>query len=390
MPNLLKPSILLPVVLGFISTQAYALPHMPGIAHPPRIVKPGVPGFLPSGLRPGQVANAYGFSRFLSQGKGQTIAIIDAYDAPTIEHDLNVFARNYGLPACTTANGCFRKIYANGRRPKVDGDWAGETSLDVEWAYAMAPKAKIMLVEAKDSSMDALMQAVQVAVKKGATVVSMSWGGAEDASQLGVDPLFNNPLVTFVASSGDSGNGVSYPASSPYVISVGGTSLNVDPAGNYLGETAWSGSGGGISQYEVQPAFQANYPIPNNPDNRRGVPDVAYNADPNTGVSVYDSTPDSQGNKGWMVVGGTSAGAPQWAAFIAVANSSGKTLSNVSSLLYGTAAVNYANNFNDVSNGNNGDCGYYCSAQPGYDYTTGLGTPKVVSLASDLQRGLLG
>lgn len=383
-----------PVILGLFHLQAQAqipspiqtLPHLPGKAHAPHIIKPNTPQFAPSGLSPAQVAMAYGFAHLTGKGKGQIIGIVDAFDAPTIEKDLNVFSSTFGLPACTTKNGCFKKIYAAGKKPSPDGDWAGETSLDVEWAHAMAPQAKIMLVEAKDDSMDALMQAVQVAVKNGANVISMSWGGAEDANETSIDAIFNQPHVVFTAASGDSGHGVIYPAASPYVLSVGGTTLSIGSSGNYLGETAWSGSGGGLSAYEVQPEYQSSYPIPNNPNKMRGTPDVSYNADPESGVSVYDSTRDSSGNKGWMVIGGTSAAAPQWAALIADANSSGKYLTNINALLYSTATSNYANDYNDITLGNNGDCGIYCSAQVNYDYVTGLGSPKAANLIMDLNR----
>lgn len=381
--------IIMSAILGFTSLQTYALPHLPGKAHTPRIIKPGTPHWQPSGLTPAQVSTAYGFASMQGQGKGQLIALVDAFDAPTIENDLNVFASTFGLPACTTANGCFSKVYADGTQPQANGDWAGETSLDVEWAYAMAPQAKIMLVEATDDSMDALMRAVQAAVQKGANVVSMSWGGAESSNETSTDSVFNNPNVTFTASSGDNGHGVIYPAASPYVLSVGGTTLTVDSSGNYQGEAAWSGSGGGISAYEAEPACQTNYQIPNNPGNMRGVPDVSYNADPDTGFSVYDSTPDSNGNSGWSVVGGTSAAAPQWAALIAVANSSGNNLTGVSTLLYGAATANYGSDYNDVSAGTNGSCGTLCTAQTGYDYVTGLGSPRVPGLVSDLNNNVL-
>jgi subtilase family serine protease len=380
--------VVTPVVMGLISLSAFALPHLPGKAHTPRIVKPNTPNFAPSGLSPSQVATAYGFNNFASQGSGQTIALVDAFDSPTIENDLNIFSSTFGLPACTTANGCFSIVYAGGTKPQPNGDWEGETSLDVEWAHALAPKEKIMLVEATDDSMDSLMQAVQVAVQKGANVISMSWGGPEDANETGNDTVFNNPNVTFTASSGDSGYGVSYPAASPYVLSVGGTTLSVDGSGNYQGEVAWSGSGGGLSAYETEPAYQSQYQIPNNPNNMRGVPDVSYNADPNSGFSVYDSTPDSGGNSGWQVVGGTSAAAPQWAAFIADVNSSGSALNGVSNLLYGAATANYSTDFNDVTTGSNGSCGVLCNASTGYDYVTGLGTPQVVSLAADLSNNV--
>ncbi|KTC80885.1 S53 family peptidase [Legionella cherrii] len=376
-----------PVVLGLLSVQAYALPKAPGIAHHPIHYKPNTPHFMPTGLTPSQIRVAYGFNSVNAQGKGQVIAIVDAYDDPKIEADLAVFSKHFGLPACTTANGCFKKIYATGRKPRTDAGWAGEIALDVEWAHAVAPAAKIILVEAANDQMDSLFKAVQVAVKNGATVVSMSWGGSEFAGQTSYDAVFNNPKVTFTASSGDSGTGTIYPASSPYVLAVGGTTLNVDSYGNYQGEEAWSGSGGGVSSVEAWPDYQKNLPIPQS-NNMRGVPDVAYNADPETGFSVYNSVPSSDG-VGWAVVGGTSAGAPQWAGIVAVANSLyGKVFGgHFVNILYAAANPNggkYHYNYNDITSGTNGDCGYYCTAQEGYDYVTGLGSPELGSLIHDL------
>ncbi|WP_454781526.1 S53 family peptidase [Legionella sp. WA2022007384] len=374
-----------PVVLGLLSVQTYALPKASGIVHHPIHYKPNTPHFTPTGLTPSQVRVAYGYNSVSSQGKGQIIAIVDAYDDPKIEADLGVFSKRFALPVCTTANGCFKKIYASGKKPKTDAGWAGEIALDVEWAHAVAPAAKIILVEAADDTGGSLFKAVQVAVKNGATVVSMSWGADEFREETYYDVIFNNPKVTFVASSGDSGKGTLYPASSPYVLAVGGTTLLVDNYGNYQGEEAWSGSGGGVSIVEPWPAHQKKLPIPKS-TNKRGVPDVAYNADPETGFSVYNSVPSSDG-VGWAVVGGTSAGAPQWAGIVAITNS-------LYSKVYGTrfisvlyAAANpgkYHYNFNDITIGTNGKCGYYCTAQKGYDYVTGLGTPELGNLIHDL------
>lgn len=380
-------SLVTPVLLGLLSAQVYALPKAPGIAHHPIHYKPNTPHFMPSGLTPNQVSTAYGFSLIGGQGQGQVIAIVDAFDDPNIESDLGVFSKQFGLPACTTANGCFKKLYANGKKPNTDPGWSGEIALDVEWAHAMAPAAKIILVEAADDSLDNLFKAIQVAVNNGATVVSMSWGGQEFQQQTEFDSIFNNPKVTFTASSGDNGDGTSYPASSPYVIGVGGTTLYVDSYGNYQGESAWSGSGGGVSTIETWPASQSNLPIPQS-NNMRGVPDVAYNADPNTGFSVYNTVP-GDGGVGWAVVGGTSAGAPQWAAIVAVANSTLSSVlgGNFANLLYAAAnpsTGNYYYDFNDITDGSNGNCGFYCNAQTGYDYVTGLGSPFLGNLIQDL------
>lgn len=385
-----KP-ILTSITLSLLSVQAFAIPLALGKVHHPIHYKPPVKGtsFLPtSGLSPLQVRNAYGFNDEKAQGEGQIIAIVDAFDDPKIEHDLGVFNRQFGLPACTTRNGLFKKIYANGTRPATDAGWSGEIALDVEWAHAIAPKAKIILVEAASDSTQDLYQAIQVAVKHGANVVSMSWGAPEYDGQTEFDPIFNNPNVTFTASSGDSGTGTIHPASSPYVIAVGGTTLTVDSYGNYQGESAWSGSGGGISTVETWPAYQSGLPIPLAND-MRGVPDVSYNADPQTGFSVFNSIP-GPGGAGWEVIGGTSAGAPQWAALVAVANSAvrGNIGGQLNTLLYSLANPTsglYDYVFNDIRGGTNGSCGYYCTAQLGYDFVTGLGSPQFGNLMNEFR-----
>jgi len=347
-----------------------------------------VPSFKPTGLRPKQVKTAYGINKITSRGEGQIIAIIDAYDDPNIEQDLAVFSKTFGLRPCTTANGCFTKVYASGTQPQMDPGWSGEIALDVEWVHAIAPAAKIILVEAQDDNPSSLYGAIQVAVQHGANVISMSWGAPEFSIETQFDQYFQVPGVTFVASSGDSGNGVDYPAASPYVISAGGTTLTVDSEGNYGGETAWSGSSGGISAYETAPAYQSSFPLPNNPNNMRGVPDVAYNADPNTGFSVYNSVPNPPYPAGWQVVGGTSASAPQWAAYIAIVNSTLGKITNMGSQLYQAASKNYGLDYHDITNGTNGSCGYLCTAQPGYDYVTGIGSLQASNLIKDLSASL--
>jgi len=346
-----------------------------GYARPPIHVKPFATT-SPTGISPAQIRHAYGFDLITNQGAGQTIGIVDAYDDPNIEADLAVFNKTFGLPPCTTNNGCFQKMYASGVRPRADAGWALEIALDVEWAHAIAPQARILLVEAASNSFSDLLAAVDFAVFRGASVVSMSWGGGEFSNETFYDSHFTAAGVTFTASSGDSGNGAEYPAASPFVVSVGGTTLNVDAAGNYIGETAWSGSGGGQSAYEVEPLYQASYPIPNDPNGKHGIPDVAYDADPATGFPVYD-TVRYQGRAGWFQVGGTSAGSPQWAALFAIVNSmraaAGKSpISNADIAVYAVPAAN----FNDVSSGTNGSCGTLCTAGSGYDYVTGLGSPQ--------------
>jgi subtilase family serine protease len=386
-------SVMLTILMVGQPIWAERPPH--GYARPPFHVR-GNATTSPTGLTPSQVRHAYGFDLISNLGAGQTIGIVDAYDDPNIESDLGVFSSKFSLPACTTSNGCFRKIYASGLKPKTSSGWALETSLDVEWAHAIAPKAKIILVEAASNSFANLLTAVDQAVANGASVVSMSWGGGEFSSETSSDSHFAVNNVTFTASSGDSGNGVEYPAASPDVVAVGGTTLRVDSSGNYLSETAWSGSGGGQSALETEPAYQASYPLPDDLNGKRGVPDVAYDGDPNTGFPVYDTVRYS-GQSGWFQVGGTSAGAPQWAALFAIANSmrvaAGKgTLGSTNNSVYAVAAAaSYSTNFHDITSGTNGTCGVpVCTATTGYDYVTGLGSPKNASSTSGIIPALAG
>ncbi|MCA8041577.1 S53 family peptidase [Burkholderia seminalis] len=357
-----------------------------GFARPPFHTKQRASTATIAGLTPALTRHAYGFDSIANQGDGMVVAIVDAYDDPKIESDLGVFSNAFSLPACTSSNDCFTKVYAHGARPKTDSGWALEISLDVEWVHAIAPKAKIMLVEAASASFSDLLAAVDVAVKRGASVVSMSFGGNEFSSETGFDGHFSVAGVTFVASSGDSGTGTEYPAASPYVVSVGGTTLSSDSAGNYVGEAAWSGSGGGVSTTEAEPAGQTAWPIP--VAGKRGVPDVSYDANPSSGFAVYDSVA-YQGQAGWFQVGGTSAGAPQWSALVAIANSlraaAGKrSLSGTYDALYTVGKNAYGSAFHDVTTGSNGTCGSVCSAAGGYDYVTGLGSPVAPALVQAL------
>ena len=378
------------IILAFVGQPLWAqgesddhrvFPERPpaGYARPPIHLKGTNATRGPSGMSPSATRHAYGFDQITNQGAGQVIGIVDAYDDPNIESDLGMFDSQFGLPLCTSSNGCFSKVYAQGSRPSANAGWALEISLDVEWAHAIAPQARIVLVEAASNSFTNLMQTVDVAVQK-ASVVSMSFGGGEFFGETSYDTHFAVNGVTFTASSGDSGNGVEYPAASPDVVAVGGTTLTTGSGGSYGSETAWSGSGGGQSTMENEPSYQVNYLIPNDPSHWRGVPDVAYDANPNTGFAVYD-TVRYQGQSGWFQVGGTSAGAPQWAALFAIANSTraalGKSnLSSTSTAVYKVASANITSNFHDITSGTNGSCGTLCTAVTGYDYVTGLGSPQ--------------
>jgi subtilase family serine protease len=327
---------------------------------------------VPFGYTPEQVRSAYGFDQIPSQGDGQVIGIVDAFDDPSVESDLAVFTNTFNLPPCTVGNGCLTVVFASGTRPITNTSWSMETSLDVQWAHAIAPNAKILLVEAKNGTMGALLGAVPVAVKNGANIVSMSWGSASEFSlEVALDQfLFNNPNVTYLAASGDSGHNMfGYPAASPLVVSVGGTTLKLDATGNILSETAWFGSGGGISRFYPEPAYQNGFQN----SGFRGIPDIAYNANPSTGVPVFDS---QSGN--WLQVGGTSASAPQWAALTALANSmraaNGK--SSIGSSFH-TAVYSNSTDLFDITKGLNGFCGALCMAGAGYDFVTGLGSPQM-------------
>ncbi|MGI8748229.1 MAG: S53 family peptidase [Deinococcus sp.] len=342
----------------------------------------------PAGYGPTQMRHAYGFDALSSTGAGQTIAIVDAYNDPTIASDLGVFKAQYGITG-TDCNLTVVNQSGGTKLPRTNSGWAQEISLDVEWACAIAPQANILLVEASSASLSNLLAGAEYAATK-ANVVSMSFGGGDTSSSSYDFHFGNHPGVNFVASSGDSGNGTSYPATSPYVLAVGGTNLPLDGSGNRTGpETVWGGSGGGISSSESEPGYQTIYGVTNT-GGKRGSPDVAYNADPQTGVAVYDSTPN-QGVSGWLVFGGTSAGAPQWSAMIARVDSGRSTplaTSNSStSPFYGAAteSTTYASNYLDVTSGTNGTCGSVCTAATGYDLTTGVGSPKAAALVPYLQ-----
>lgn len=325
------------------------------------------PHIKPAGLvTPSNIRNAYNLVN--TNGGSGTIAIIDAYDYPTAENDLAVFDTQFGLPSCTTANGCFEKHKMTSRL-KTSGTWSVEAALDVQWAHAIAPGAKILLVEATSDSGTSLMNAINYArARSDVVAVSMSWGGNEFATETQFEPNFTSSHdATFFAASGDGGHGTSWPAVSANVVSVGGTSLQLDASGNFVAESAWSGSGGGVSTYIAEPSSQTSFGL-NQTGGKRAVPDVAYNADPASGYAVYDST-SYFGYRGWFQVGGTSAGTPQWAALRSI--NSGLTQAK----LYQDATANASQYYRDITSGKNGSCGSLCNAGPSYDFVTGLGTP---------------
>jgi subtilase family serine protease len=315
----------------------------------------------PGGMRPADIKEAYGFPTGGAAGAGRSIALVTAFDAPTIAKDLARFSSAMGLPPCTVASGCFRKVDQSGRKhyPRRSPGWALEASLDVEWAHAIAPGAHLVLVEAKNAAVGNLMKAVDYA-KTHATYVSMSWDSGEYTSETASDAHFVAPGVSFFAAAGDSGasHGALYPSASPNVVSVGGTSLTGQLLHNVFSydETGWTGGGGGCSAVEAASPAQASYGAACGAS--RATPDVALDADPMTGASVFDST-RFHGRHGWFVVGGTSLATPMFAARSA-------DLGTVvdASTIYGSAL-----HFHDVTQGDNG-----VSCAVGYEMCTGRGS----------------
>jgi subtilase family serine protease len=315
----------------------------------------------PGGLAPTNIKSVYGFSTSATVGSGETIAIVDANDDPTAEKDLGVFSKQFGLPACTTANGCFKKVGQTGgtRYPKSNSGWALEISLDVQWAHAIAPGAKILLVEASSAGTNNLMTAEDYAGAH-AQYVSNSWGGGEFSTEASTDSHFAHAGVSYFVSAGDSGLPAEWPSVSPNVISVGGTTLNFDSGGNFVSETGWASGGGGCSTYETANAAQAAFSQYGQVScgGKRATPDVSLDADPNSGVLVYDGTRYA-GQTGWWIVGGTSASSPMWAARSADAG----VVVNAA-YVYGSAIT-----FRDITSGNNG-----ASCLVGFDLCSGRGS----------------
>ena len=309
----------------------------------------------------------------LPNGGGGVIAIVDAYDDPTAANDLTAFSNFYGL-----SQPQFRVVFANGQRPQQDptGGWEVEESLDIEWAHAMAPNALIYLVEAASSSNPDLYAAENVAsgLATNRGVVSNSWGGQEFSGEQTYDSYFETPGVVYIASSGDSDQEVDYPASSPYVIAAGGTSIVRDSSGSYTGQSYWNttcqgaGGGGGLSAYESRPAYQNT--ISSLVGSFRGIPDISSDANPCTGVAVYDSTPYNGTVYPWMLLGGTSVAAPTLAGRIITTGFSAYSTQDMLTELYGmySAGLAYPNYFLDVSSG-----GSNCN--DGWNTCDGIGTP---------------
>lgn len=333
---------------------------------------------MPQGYSPANLRGAYNISGYA--GNHPVVAIIDAYDDTTIKNDLDVYSRQFNLPILPNCKGeavkssmaCFQKINQRGSTalPTSNGGWAMETALDVEAVHATCEDCSILLVEATSPNMKNLMAAVDTAVKAGAKVVSNSYGGPEFTGETSFDFHFNHPGIAFTVSSGDSGYGVEYPAASPFVTAVGGTSLFLDSNGKYKNEDAWSGAGSGCSQFENKPTWQTDTQCTG-----RTVADVSAVADPSTGFAVYTTT-SPKGQKGWFTAGGTSLAAPLIAAVYAQAGIQKDKAVNSIPYSLGTKS-----NLHDVIGGNNGDCTaiYLCNGKTKYDGPTGLGSPNGTS-----------
>ena len=320
----------------------------------------------PMGFGPADLQSAYNLAQAsASNGAGQTIAIVDAQDDPNAETDLGTYRSQFGLPACTTANGCFTKLDENGgtNYPAADPNWGVEISLDLDMASAICPNCNIMLVEANSASFQDLATAVDTAAAQGANVISNSYGGQEDTT-FAAD--YNHPGTIITASSGDAGfaAGPSSPADYSSVVAVGGTSLTKDNSARGWSESAWTGAGAGCSQVVAQPSWQVGV---NTGCANRAEADVSAVADPNTGVAVFDSFQQ----QGWLEVGGTSASSPIIAGVYALAGNANQ-LNAAQSLYQNTGSLN------DVTTGSDGTCNptVLCTAGAGWDGPTGNGTPN--------------
>ncbi len=392
-----------------------AVPPLLGIASPGGASEP------PSGaLTPQQIGDAYGINLLSQDGAGQTIAIVDAYDDPDLvsssnatayaTSDLHNFNVYYGLPDFGTTGGpTFTKLDQSGgtNYPGTDttGNWESEEALDVEWAHAFAPMANIVLVEANSNIFaSGLFKAANTARKlAGVSVVSMSFYGGENSLDTAYDSVyFQTPSghqgVTFVACSGDYGSPGGYPAYSTSVLAVGGTSLTLN-GNTYGGETGWSGSGGGISQFDGQPSYQQGLTVYNgnstiDPQGMRTIPDVAFDADPNTGVAIYDSY--NGGSSPWFQYGGTSLASPCWAGLIALADQMRVTAglgtldgpSQTLPRLYQLSAADFHDITSGTSTGNpNYSVDFTPTTGSSYNLVTGLGSPKANLLVPDLALG---
>jgi subtilase family serine protease len=316
----------------------------------------------PAGYGPADLRSAYA----ISGNSTRTIAIIDAFGYPNAEADLAKYRAQFGLPPCTSANGCFTKLNEFGQPtplPANNHAWMQEQAIDLDMTSAICPGCKLILIEAKSASLANLSTAVQTAGQLGVHAISNSYGAGEHSATPTVAARYNIPGVAVTASNGDNGYGVQFPAASPFVTAVGGTSLLHASNPRGWSETVWGRTGAGCSTVFAKPAWQTD-PV----CTRRTVGDVSAVANPNTGVAVF--APGPSGVSGWFVFGGTSVACPIIAAAYAI---------NGGAVNY--AAGIYANphDLNDITSGRDGTCvksrAYLCTAEVGYDGPTGLGTP---------------
>jgi subtilase family serine protease len=337
----------------------------------------------PTGLGPSQIQSAYKLTGL--NGAGRTVAIVDAYNDPKAASDLATYRKAYGLPPCTVANGCFTQVNQSGATsplPASDYGWAEEESLDLDAVSAACPTCHIALVEANSANNLDLAKTENAAAKlPGVVAISNSYGGSEASSETSYDSYYNHPGIGITVSSGDSGYGVEYPAASSNVTAVGGTTLTQASNARGWTETAWSGAGSGCSGYEPKPSWQHDAGCA-----KRTVADVSADADPNSGLGVYDTYNSCgtssycdylievgavQGLDGWAQVGGTSLSSPLTASVYALAG-------NTASVVKGSYPYSHTGSLFDVTSGSNGSCSgsYLCTAKAGYDGPTGLGTPN--------------
>jgi len=327
-----------------------------------------------SGYRPVDLQSAYKLPS-LTGGVGQTIAIVDAYDNPNAYNDLTAYRLQFGLPPCTTTTGCFRKVNQNGQPsplPAGNVGWGQEIALDLDMTSAICPNCSIVLVEANSAGFGDLIAAVDRAASMGANAISNSYGGSEFSSEGSstYNSHYNHPGHVLTVSTGDNGYGVEFPASSQYVTAVGGTSLSKNTSTRGWTESAWSGAGSGCSRYISKPSWQQSI-ISSSTCSNRAVADVSAVANPSTGVAVYDSY-GSSGGANWLVFGGTSVASPIVAGVYALAG-------NAASVNAGSYPYSHTSSLFDVTSGSNGRCRFtpsLCTAGPGWDGPTGLGTPN--------------
>lgn len=414
---------LVPAELSSLSTRQLTLQGLETAKRQALSVDVTRAGTAVSTYTPAQIRAAYGLpalpalgatltaAQAAQYGAGQTIYIVDAKHNPNVAAELNAFNQKFGLPSCSTkaiavsaslplpaasATACELSVVYNtsaggmtATAPAYDAGWATEIALDVQWAHALAPLARIVLIESADASLTNLLGGIKLANAMGPGIVSMSFGATEGSWTASVDSTFTQAKMTYLAAAGDSGTQVLWPAVSPNVLAVGGTSLSYSGTGA-RSEVTWSGTGGGTSLYTAKPAYQSSaVPGLGNVVRRTG-PDVAMNADPSTGQYVAVMTPGSSAVS-WVSAGGTSLSTPQWAGLVAVANaqraqSAKAPLGAPHSVLYGqisTVPGNYAGAFADITKGSNGSCST-CTARVGFDPMTGLGTPNGSNLLAQL------